>query len=113
MNPLRSLEGEDWAEIRRLRRAEAMPIKVIARSLGISMNTAFAEHAGGREGAPAVRAGSPREQRLDRAIIGAFRSAGSRCVWPALRALPLHAWTSEPARTGRPLAVVMEVECDR
>ena len=39
MNPLRSLEGEDWAEIRRLRRAEAMPIKVIARSLGISRNT--------------------------------------------------------------------------
>ncbi|GAA1290417.1 transposase [Planotetraspora silvatica] len=30
---------EDWAEIRRLYRAEAMPIKAIARRLGISKNT--------------------------------------------------------------------------
>ena len=30
---------EDWAEIRRLHRAEAMPIKAIARHLGISRNT--------------------------------------------------------------------------
>jgi transposase len=30
---------EDWAEIRRLARAEKMPIKVIARTLGISRNT--------------------------------------------------------------------------
>lgn len=30
---------EDWAEIRRLHRAEGVPIKVIARSLGISKNT--------------------------------------------------------------------------
>jgi len=30
---------EDWAEIRRLNRAEGMPIKVIARTLGISRNT--------------------------------------------------------------------------
>ena len=30
---------EDWAEIRRLHRAERVPIKVIARSLGISKNT--------------------------------------------------------------------------
>ena len=30
---------EDWAEIRRLHRAEGMPIKVIARALGISRNT--------------------------------------------------------------------------
>jgi transposase len=29
----------DWAEIRRLRRAEGLPIKVIARVLGISKNT--------------------------------------------------------------------------
>jgi len=29
---------EDWAEIRRLHRAEAMPIKVIARRLGVSRN---------------------------------------------------------------------------
>ena len=30
---------EDWAEIRRLHRAEGMPIKVIARVMGISRNT--------------------------------------------------------------------------
>ncbi len=30
---------EDWAEIRRLYRAERMPIKVIARVMGCSKNT--------------------------------------------------------------------------
>jgi hypothetical protein len=30
------LAVEDWAEIRRLHRVEAMPIKVIARRLGVS-----------------------------------------------------------------------------
>lgn len=30
---------EDWAEIRRLHRSERMPIKAIARVLGISRNT--------------------------------------------------------------------------
>ncbi len=33
------LSVEDWAEIRRLHRAEGMPIKVIARVLGVSRNT--------------------------------------------------------------------------
>lgn len=33
------LSVEDWAEIRRLHRAEGMPIKVVARVLGISKNT--------------------------------------------------------------------------
>jgi transposase len=33
------LSVEDWAEIRRLRRSEGMPIKAIARVLGISRNT--------------------------------------------------------------------------
>lgn len=33
------LNVEDWAEIRRLRKAEQMPIKVIARVLGCSKNT--------------------------------------------------------------------------
>jgi DNA invertase Pin-like site-specific DNA recombinase len=33
------LSVEDWAEIRRLHRAERMPIKVIARVLGCSKNT--------------------------------------------------------------------------
>lgn len=30
---------EDWAEIRRLHRAERLPIKTIARTLGVSRNT--------------------------------------------------------------------------
>lgn len=30
---------EDWAEIRRLHRAEELPIKLIARTLGVSRNT--------------------------------------------------------------------------
>ena len=30
---------EDWAEIRRLHRAEGVPVKAIARLLGISRNT--------------------------------------------------------------------------
>src|SRR6516225_3359575 len=33
------LSVEDWAEIRRLHRAEGLPIKVIARVLGVSKNT--------------------------------------------------------------------------
>ena len=33
------LSVEDWAEIRRLHRAEGMPIKAIARTLGVSRNT--------------------------------------------------------------------------
>ena len=33
------LSVEDWAEIRRLHRAEGLPIKVIARLLGVSRNT--------------------------------------------------------------------------
>src|SRR5262249_372884 len=33
------LAVEDWAEIRRLRRSEGMPIQVIARVMGVSRNT--------------------------------------------------------------------------
>ncbi len=33
------LSVEDWAEIRRLRRAEGLPIKTIAKTLGVSRNT--------------------------------------------------------------------------
>ena len=33
------LSVEDWAEIRRLRRSEGLPIKAIARVLGVSRNT--------------------------------------------------------------------------
>jgi transposase len=36
------LSVEDWAEIRRLRRAESLPVSQIARVLGISRNTVYA-----------------------------------------------------------------------
>ena len=39
---------EDWAEIRRLRRAEAVPIKEIARRLGVAGNTVRAALASDR-----------------------------------------------------------------
>jgi transposase len=47
------LSVEDWAEIRRLYRAERMPIKVIARVVGCSKNTV--RKALAAEGSPAYR----------------------------------------------------------
>jgi len=35
----RVISVEDWAEIRRLHRAEEVPIRAVARHLGISKNT--------------------------------------------------------------------------
>ncbi|HEX6246521.1 MAG TPA: IS21 family transposase [Nocardioidaceae bacterium] len=54
------LRVEDWAEIRRLHRAEAMPIKAIARLLGISKNTVKAAIASD---------GPPRYERVSRGSI--------------------------------------------
>ena len=42
------LSVEDWAEIRRLHRAEKMPIKVIARVMRVSRNTVRAAIASDR-----------------------------------------------------------------
>ena len=54
------LTVEDWADIRRLHRAERMPIKVIARSMGCSKNTVKA----------AVRSGGPpRYERTPRGSL--------------------------------------------
>ena len=54
------LSVEDWAEIRRLHRAEQMPIKVIARVMGVSKNTVRA----------ALRsAGPPRYERPPRGSV--------------------------------------------
>jgi transposase len=47
------LSVENWAEIRRLHRAEGMPIKVIARVMGVSRNTVKAALAS--DGAPVYR----------------------------------------------------------
>ena len=51
------LNVEDWAEIRRLRRAERMPIKAIARVLGCSKNTV--KKALGSTGPPAYHLAAP------------------------------------------------------
>jgi transposase len=68
------LSVEDWAEIRRLHRAEGLPIKVIARTLGVSRNTVRAAVAS--EGPPGyvrkpggsiVDAAEPRIRELLRA----------------------------------------------
>ncbi len=50
------LKVEDWAEIGRLHRGEQMPIKAIARHLGISKNTVKRALASG-EPPPPSRAG--------------------------------------------------------
>jgi transposase len=56
------LSVEDWAEIRRLHRAERMPIKIIARVLGCSKNTV--KKAIAAEAPPACRRG-PRGSVVD------------------------------------------------
>jgi len=53
---------EDWAEIRRLRRAEGMPIKAIARVMGCSKNTV--KSALGSDGPPQYRR-PPRGSAVD------------------------------------------------
>jgi transposase len=74
------LAVEDWAEIRRLRRAEGMPILAIARVMGISRNTV--KRALAAEGPP----------RYQRPARGSIVDA----VEPRIREL-LRAWPSMPA----------------
>ena len=57
---------EDWAEIRRLHRAEGLPIKVIVRTLGVSRNTVRAALAS---------VGPP---KYERAAKGLWRMGSSR-----------------------------------
>jgi transposase len=70
---------EDWAEIRRLHRSERMPIKAIARVMGVSRNTVRA----------ALRAASP--PRYERAGSGSIVDE----VEPRIREL-LKAWPEMP-----------------
>jgi len=71
---------EDWAEIRRLHRAEGMPIKVIARRMGIARNTVRR----------AIAAAEP--PRYERAEKGSIVDA----VEPQIREL-LTVWPTMPA----------------
>jgi transposase len=74
------LSVEDWAEIRRLHRAERMPIKQVARVMGVSKNTAKRALAAD---------GPPRYQRPARGSI-------VDAVEPRIREL-LAAWPAMPA----------------
>ena len=67
------LSVEDWAEIRRLHRAEGMPIKAIARVLGVSRNTVRAALRSRR--AAEVRAA----RRRGRSWMRSSRGSGSCC----------------------------------
>ena len=75
---------EDWAEIRRLHRAEGVPIKEIARRLGMARNTVRA--ALGSDAAAEVRAGAAGS------VVDAFE--------PQVRAL-LAEWPRMPATGDR------------
>ncbi len=70
------LDVEDWAEIRRMHRSEQMPIKVIARVLGISKNTVRAALAS--DGPP----------RYERASAGSIVDEVEPRIRELLRAVP-------------------------
>src|SRR3954452_25362486 len=69
------LNVEDWAEVRRLHRAEGVPIKEIARRLGLARNTVRAAL---RADAPPARTRGPRGSLVDavepqvRALLAEF-----------------------------------------
>ena len=67
---------EDWAEIRRLYRAEGLPIKLIARTLGISRNTVRAAIAS--EGPP----------KYDRKPVGSAVDAFEQAIREQLLVVP-------------------------
>ena len=84
------LTVEDWAEIRRLHRAEGMPIKEIARVLGVSRNTVKAALASD---------GPPRYQR---APAGSVVDAVEPRIRELLRAFPTMPATVIAERIGWP-----------
>src|SRR5262249_10055093 len=70
------LSVEDWAEIRRLHRAEQMPIKAIARVMGVSRNTVRAAIA------------SDRPPKYERPRKGSIVDAAEPRIRELLRAYP-------------------------
>lgn len=71
------LSVEDWAEIRRLHRAEGLPIKAIARLRGISRNTVRAAVAS--DGPPKYERKRTRGQACE-LLNGVFRQWAQRGV---------------------------------
>jgi transposase len=79
---------EDWAEIRRLHRAERMPIKVIARVMGVSKNTVKA----------ALRADGP--PRYERPLRGSVVDEAEPRIRELLQAFPMMPATVIAERIG-------------
>jgi transposase len=86
---------ENWAEIRRLHRAEGLPIKQIARVMNISRNTVRA----------AVRSDGP--PRYERAATGSVADAFEPRIRELLRAFPQMPSTVIAERVGWPYSVRM------
>ena len=87
------LSVEDWAEIRRLRRAEGLPIAQIARMLGISRNTVKAALASD---------GPPKYQR---ARAGSVADAFEQRIRELLQAYPQMPSTVIAGRIGWPYSI--------
>ena len=87
------LAVEDWAEIRRLHRAEGLPIKVIARTLGVSRNTVRA----------AVASDGP--PRYVRPAKGSVADAFEPRIRELLRVYPTMPATTIGARIGWPYSI--------
>jgi len=87
------LSVEDWAEIRRLHRAEGLPIKVIARTLGVSRNTVRA----------AVASGGP--PKYERAAKGSVADAFEPRIRELLKAYPSMPATVIGERIGWPYSI--------
>ena len=71
------LSVEDWAEIRRLHRAEGMPIKMIARTLGVSRNTVRAALAS--DGPPKY------ERKPAGSVVDGFEARSGSSCWRCRR----------------------------
>lgn len=87
------LSVEDWAEIRRLRRAEQVPIAQIARMLGISRNTVKA---------PLASDGPPKYQRMPK---GSVADAYEPRIRELLAAYPQMPATVIAGRIGWPYSI--------
>jgi transposase len=84
---------EDWAEIRRLHRAEGLPIKQIARVMKVSRNTVRA----------AVRSEGP--PRYERAVTGSVADEFEPRIRELLRVFPQMPSTVIAERIGWPYSV--------
>jgi transposase len=87
------LSVEDWAEIRRLHRAEGLPIKVIARTLGVARNTVRSALAS--DGPP----------RYERAAKGSVADAFEPRIRELLAAFPSMPATVIGERIGWPYSI--------